>query len=52
MGVSTLNIFFGLLITSCCVEAFYVPGIAPKEFARGERIGAYLVMLAKRNFSV
>lgn len=52
MVVPKLNILvFGLLITGCYVEAFYVPGIAPKEFARGERIGEFLLMLAKKEFS-
>lgn len=41
---------FVLLVGLVGLDAFYVPGIAPKEFAKGDRIGEYLMMLAERNF--
>lgn len=40
---------FALLISLS--HAFYVPGIAPREFARGSKIGEFLLMmLAKVRF--
>lgn len=43
MKASLSYLHFGLLISLS--HAFYVPGIAPREFSKGSRIGELLVMM-------
>ena len=49
MNFLNISLLIALLISLS--HGFYVPGIAPKEFTKGSRIGeCFLMMLAKKEF--
>jgi transmembrane 9 superfamily protein 2/4 len=51
--MKSLNYIFNLALLMSVSDAFYVPGIAPREFTRGSKIGEWILMMlanSKKNF--
>lgn len=43
--MKSLNTVFNFALLISISNAFYVPGIAPREFTRGSKIGGIAVMM-------
>lgn len=48
--MKSFNISLLVVLLISLSHAFYVPGIAPREFSRGSKIGEILMMLADGRF--